>query len=116
MFVYELSGCGFESRCSQHLLELSEELHKLIIRKHEKRKVYLYLKDNIWGAGLADMQLICILNKKIRFLLCVINIYSKYAWLVHLKDKKGITIINAYQKILDESGCKTDKIWVEKES
>ena len=60
------------------------------------------------------MQLISKLNKGFRFLLCVINIFSKYAWVVLLKDKKGVTIVNAFQKILDKSGCKPNKIWVDK--
>ena len=58
--------------------QLAEELHKPIIGKFEKRKVYSSFKDNIWGADLADMQLICKFNKGICFLLCVIDIYSKY--------------------------------------
>ena len=53
------------------------------------------------GADLADMQLISMFNKGLRFLLCVIDIFSKYAWVVPLKDKKSITITNAFQKILD---------------
>ena len=52
-------------------------------------------------------------NKGIRFLLCVINIYSKYAWVNPLKDKKGITITNAFQKVLKESNRKPSKIWVD---
>ena len=69
--------------------ELAEELHKSIIRKFGKRKAYLSFKDNIWGAGLTDMQLISKFNKRIRFLLCAIDIFSKYAWVIPLKDKKG---------------------------
>ena len=57
------------------------------------------------------MQLISNFNKGFRFLLCVIDIFSKYAWVVPLKDKKGITIINAFQKILKESNRKPNKIW-----
>ena len=68
--------------------------------------------DNIWGADLADMQLISKFNKGIRFLLCVINIFSKYAWVIPSKDKKGITITNAFQKLLDESNRKPNKVWV----
>ena len=68
------------------------------------------------GADLADMQLISKFNKGFRFLLCVIDIFSKYAWVVPLKDKKGITIINAFQKILKESNRKPNKIWVDKGS
>ena len=62
------------------------------------------------------MQLISKFNKGIRFLLCVIDIFSKYAWVVPLKDKKGISIVNAFQKILKESNRKPNKIWVEKGS
>ena len=59
------------------------------------------------------MQLISIFNKDIRFLLCVIDIFSKHAWVIRLKDKKFITIINAFQKILDESNHKPNEIWVD---
>ena len=69
--------------------QLAKELHKPIIRKFKKRKVYSGFKDNIWGADLADMQLISKFNEGFRFLLCVIDIFSKYAWVVPLKVKKG---------------------------
>ena len=68
--------------------QLAKELHKPIIRKFKKRKVYSGFKDNIWGSDLADMQLITKCNKGFRFLLCVIDIFRKYAWVVPLKDKK----------------------------
>ena len=96
--------------------ELAEELHKPIIRKFKKRKVHSSFIDNIWGADLADMQLISKFNIGIRFLLCVIDIFSKYAWVIPLNNKKGITIANAFQKILDESGHKPNKIWIDKGS
>ena len=60
------------------------------------------------------MQLISKSNKGFRFLLCVIDIFSKYAWVVPLKDKKGISIVNAFQKILKESDKKPNEIWVDK--
>ena len=62
------------------------------------------------------MQLISKFKKGFRFLLCVIDIYSKYAWVISLKDKKGITITNAFEKIVDESNRKPNKIWVDKGS
>ena len=62
------------------------------------------------------MQLISKFNKAFRFLLCVIHIYSKYAWVIPLKDKKRITITNAFQKILDEPKNKPKKVWVNKGS
>ena len=70
----------------------------------------------MWGADLADMQLISKFNKGFWFLLCVIDIYSKYSWVIPLNDKKCITITNAFQKILDESNRKPNKIWVDKGS
>ena len=60
------------------------------------------------------MQLINKFNKRIHFLLCVIDIFGKYSRVVHLKEKKGITTFNAFQVILDESNHKTNKIWVDK--
>ena len=62
------------------------------------------------------MQLISKFNKGFRFLLCVIDIFSKYAWVVPLKDKKGVSIVNAFQKVLDGSNRKPNKIWVDKGS
>ena len=64
--------------------------------------MYLGFKDNIWGTDLADMQLISKFNKGYRFLLCVIDVFCKYAWVVLLKDKKGVSIVNAFPKILDK--------------
>ena len=60
------------------------------------------------------MKFISKFNKRFRFLLCVIDIYSKYAWVIPVNDKKGIKITNAFQKILDESKRKPNKIWVDK--
>ena len=78
--------------------KFAKKLHKPIIRNFKKRKVHSSFIDNIWGADLVDMQLISKFNKVFRFLLCVIEIYSKYVWIIHLKDKKGITITHAFQK------------------
>ena len=83
--------------------QLADELHEPIIRKIKKRRVYLSFKDNIWGVDLADLQLISKYNKGIRFLLCVIDIFSKYAWVVPLIDKYDITIVNTLQSILENS-------------
>ena len=69
----------------------------------KKRKVYSSFKDNILGVDLADMQLIGKYNKGIRYLLCAIDLFSKYAFLVPLKDKKGAIIANAFRKILNNS-------------
>ena len=100
----------------KHNEQLAKEFHKQFIRKFKKRRVYSGFRDNIWGADLADIQTISKFNKGFRFLLCVIDIFSKYAWVVPLKDKKGVSIVDAFQKNLDESNRKPNKIWVDKES
>ena len=83
--------------------KLAKKLHNPIIRKFKKRQVYSSFKENIQGADLA---------LEIRFLLCVIDIFGKYARVISLRDKKVIAITNAFQ-ILDESKRKLNKIWVD---
>ena len=80
--------------------QLANEFHKPIIRKFKKRKVCSSFKNNIWSVDLAVMQLISKHKKGTRYLLCVIDLFSKYAWVVPLKDKKGVSIVNAFQGIL----------------
>ena len=79
--------------------ELATELQKPIIEKCGKRRVHSSFIDNIWGTDLANMQLLSKFNKGIRFWMCVFDIYSKYSWVIPLKDKNGITITNTFQKI-----------------
>ena len=101
------SGVNIEVKRNE---QLAKELQKTIIRNFKKRTVYSGFKDNIWGADLADMQLISKFNKGFRILLCVIDIFSKYSWVVPLKDKKSVRIVDAFQKILDGSNRKPNKI------
>ena len=84
-FDKKSTGSSIKSMSNQ---QLANELHKPIIRKFKKRQVYSSFKDNILGVDLADMQLISKYNKRIRYLLCVIDLFTKYAWVVLLKDKK----------------------------
>ena len=92
---------------------LADELHKPVIKKFEKRKVYSQFKDNIWGVDLADIQSLSRKNKGIKYLLCAIDLYSKYAFVIPLKDKKGISILNAFDKIIKKYNRKQNKIWVD---
>ena len=92
---------------------LADKLHKPIIRKFNKRKVYSQFKHNIWGVDLADMQSLSRENKGIKYLLCATDFYSKYAFVIPLKDKKGISIVNAFNKIIKQSERKPNKIWVD---
>ena len=97
-------------------LILADELHKPVIKKFNKRKVYSQFKDNIWGVDLADMKLLSKQNKSIKYLLCAVDLFSKYAFVVPLKDKKGISITNAFKKIIKQSGKKPNKTWVDQGS
>ena len=94
-------------------LIFADELHKLVIKKFNKRKVYSQFKDNIWGVDLADMQSLSRKNKGIKYLLCAIDLFSKYAFVIPLKDKKGISIVNAFDKMIKQSNRKPNKIWVD---
>ena len=87
-FDKKSEGSGVNTKLAPQNQQLAEELHKPIIKKIEKRKVQAAFKDDIWGVDLADMQLLSKYNKGTRFLLCVIDIFSKYAWVIPLKDKK----------------------------
>ena len=105
-------GSGFKKLKNSSSI-LADELHKPIIKKFDKRKVYSQFKDNIWGVDLADMQSLSRKNKGIKYLLYVIDLYSKYAFVIPLKDKKGISIANAFNKIIKQSNRKPNKIWVD---
>ena len=112
----ERTGGGFKklkNTIKSNSLILADELHKPIIRNFNKRKVYSQFKDNIWGVDLADMLSLSRKNKAIKYLLCAIDLYSKYAFVIPLKDKKGISIVNAFDKMIKQSNRKPNKIWVD---
>ena len=77
--------------------------------------MYSSFKDNIWGVDLADMQSLSKFNKEIKYLLHAIDLFGKYAWVISLKDKKGTSIVNAFQKTISEKR-KPNKIWVDQGS
>ena len=91
------------------------ERHEQIIKKFKRRKAYSLFRDNMWGVDLADMQSLSKYNKGIKYLLCAIDLFSKYAWVIPIKDKKGTSIVNAFKKIISE-GRKPNKIWVDQGS
>ena len=111
----ECIGSGFKKlkNVERSSSILADELHKPVINKFNKRKVYSQFKDNIWGLDLADMQSLSRKTKGIKYLLCAIDLYSKYAFVIPLKDKKGISIVNAFNKIIKESKRKPNKILVD---
>ena len=64
--------------------------------------MYSSFRDNIWGVDLADMQSLSKYNKGIKYLLCAIDLFSKYAWAIPIKDKKGTSIVNAFKNIISK--------------
>ena len=111
-FDKKSSGSGITNEPNY---QLTNELHKPIIKKFNKRKVYSSFRDDIWGVELADMQLLNKYNKGIKYLLSAVLIFSKYACFVPLKDKNGVCINNAFQKIIPE-GRQPNKRWVDQGS
>ena len=103
VFDKKSSGSGIINESNY---QLANELHKPIIRKFKKRKVYSSFRDNIWGVDLADMQSLSKYQKGIKYLLCAIDLFRKHAWVVPLKDKIRSRIVNSFQKLISE-GRKT---------
>ena len=94
--------------------QLANQLNKAIIRKFKKRKIYSSFKDNIWDVDLADMQSLSKYNRGIKYLLCAIDLFSKYTWVIPIKDKKGMSIVNTFKKIISKR--KPNRIWVDQGS
>ena len=94
--------------------ELAEELHKPVRRKFERRHVDVFGIDDMWGCDLVEMQEWNYQNKGFRYMLNVIDVFSKYAWSIPLKDKKGLTVVQAFKQIVKQSGRIPKHIWVDK--
>ena len=94
--------------------QLAEELHKPVTKKlFKRRKVYVRFKDNIWAADLAEMGSLSCKNRSVKYLLYAIDVFTKYAWVKPLKDRKGKTVLNAFFKIVNLSNRKPHKLWVD---
>ena len=91
---------------------LAEELHKPVRRKFKRRRVLVNGINKIWAADLADMQAFSKFNRGIKYLLAVIDVFSKYRYLIPLKDKMGKSVASALKTIFEER--KPEKMWVDK--
>ena len=91
-------GLGMEN----HNKTLSEELHKAKRKNYPRRRIIVNHIDEIFAADLVEMQKFAKLNKGYRYLITCIDIFSKCSWVIPLKDKRGITIKNALEKIFNE--------------
>ena len=95
--------------------QLAGELHESVIRKFKRRKVYAKFEDYIQAADLAEMESFSSKNKNVEYLLCVIDLFTKYAWVKPLKDRKDDTVLNTFIKIVNESTRAPNKLWVDQE-
>ena len=111
-FDKKSSGSGIVNEANY---QVANKLHKINIRKFKKRKVCSSFRDNIWGVDLVDMESLSKCNEGNKYLLCAIDLFSKYAWVVPVKDKKRTSIVNAFQKTISER-IKPNKIWVDQGS
>ena len=92
--------------------QLANELHKPVIYHFRRRKVVVNDIDEIWAADLVDMQSFSKFNNGIKYLLMVIDVFSKYGWIVPLKSKTGVDVANALSKIFGER--RPMKMWLDK--
>ena len=91
---------------------LAEELHKPVTRKFQKRRVIARGVDKIWAADLVDMKAFAKDNEGVKYLLTVLDVFSKYGWILPLKTKTGVEVANALRQIFKER--KPEKLWVDK--
>ena len=96
--------------------QLADELHKPVTRKFQKRRVISNNVDDIWAADLVEMQKFSRWNKGIRYLLMVIDVFSKYGWIRELKNKKAETVYEAFRDIIMKSNRKPKMLWTDKGS
>ena len=84
-----------------------------MINKFKKQKISAWFQDNSCAADLAEMESLSSFNCGVRYLLCVIYVFTKYAWIKPLKDKKAITFLHGFIEIVNESKRKPNKFWVD---
>jgi transposase InsO family protein len=106
-------GLGLEAVPAAWNEELANELHAPVKRKFQRRRVISYGVDDVWSCDLVEMQEWSKQNKGYRYMLNVVDVFSKYAWSVKLLDKKGKTVLEAFKQIVESSGRKPGHIWVD---
>ena len=92
---------------------LAQQLHKPVIKKSGRRKVYSRFKDNIWETELVKTGSLSFKNCGVKYLLCIIDVFTKCAWVRPLTDKKSKTFFNCFIEIVNESNCKPNKLWID---
>ena len=93
--------------------EVAQKVRKPVTNKFKRKKVYARLKDNIWAADLVEMESLSSKNRGVKYLLCVVDVFTKYAWIKPLKDKKAKTVLHDFIEIVDQFNCKANKLWAD---
>ena len=96
--------------------DFASEIHHRVVKKFPRRKVKVTGIDNVWSMDLADMNSLMKYNDQYRYILCVIYVFSKFAWSIPLKNKTAASILNAVKSIVESSGRTPEKIWVDRGS
>ena len=113
-FFDENLGSGAMSKKISNLNEvLSEELHKPVIKKFKRRKVYARVKDNIWAGDFAQMASESFKHCGIKYLLCVIDVFTKYPWVKPLNNKKAMASLNGFIEIVNKPKREANNLWVD---
>lgn len=94
--------------------DLADELHKPLRHKFQKRKVFATSVDSIWTADLIDMQTFAKVNKGYRYLLTVIDVFSKFGWIIPLKTKTGAVVTQAFRHLFKTSERVPTRLWTDK--
>jgi len=95
--------------------QLANELHKPVIKNFPKRKVYVNGIDKIWAADLVEMQAFLKSNRGVRYFLTVIDVFSKFGWMLPLKDKTGKSVADVFKEIFKKPKRKPEKLWTDKD-
>jgi hypothetical protein len=94
--------------------KLADELHKPVRRHFRKRRVLVRGIDAVWAVDLIDMQHYAKDNDNFKFILAVIDVFSKFGWMRALKHKTGIEVAHALNDIITSSGRKPKQVWCDK--
>ena len=94
----------------------SQEVHRRRVKKFPRRHVVVTGVNEIWSMDLAFMDRLADENKGNKFILCIVDVLSKYAWCVPIKNKSAATVLNALKSVIEKSRRKPQKIWVDKGS
>ncbi len=104
-----------DSKPKNDAQQMATELHKKVTKKFQRRRVIVHDIDEIWGADLVDMQENEKTNDGNKYILTIIDCFSRYAWAIPLKNKSGVVVTDAFIKLFAVGRIPT-KLWVDQGS